>query len=69
GPARATREVLATTTTARNAAIALFIATSGFSDPNVLTTVLAFSSIGVVGSGLLASVWRRRSVGTAPSRG
>ncbi|WP_206664926.1 bile acid:sodium symporter family protein [Halorubrum salsamenti] len=69
GPARGTREVLATTTAARNAAIALFIATTGFSDPSVLTTVLAFSSIGVVGSGLVASVWRQRSVGTAPSHG
>jgi BASS family bile acid:Na+ symporter len=52
--------VLATTTAARNAAIALFIATTGFSDPNVLTTVLAFSFIGVVGSGLIAGVWRRQ---------
>jgi BASS family bile acid:Na+ symporter len=60
GPARVTREVLATTTAARNAAIALFIATTGFSDPNVLTTVLAFSFIGVVGSGLIAGVWRRQ---------
>jgi BASS family bile acid:Na+ symporter len=60
GPSRGTREVLATTTAARNAAIALFIATTGFSDPDVLTTVLAFSFIGVVGSGLLASVWRRQ---------
>ena len=66
GPARATREVLATTTAARNAAIALFIATAGFSDPDVLTTVLAFSVVGVVGSALLASAWRRRSAG-APS--
>lgn len=60
GPARGTREVLATTTAARNAAIALFIAMTGFSDPNVLTTVLAFSFIGVVGSGLIAGVWRRQ---------
>lgn len=64
GPARATREVLATTTAARNAAIALFIATTGFSNPNVLTTVLAFSFIGVVGSGLIASIWRQQPVGT-----
>ncbi|PGF13904.1 sodium symporter [Natrinema sp. CBA1119] len=69
GPARETREVLATTTAARNAAIALFIATTGFSDPNVLTTVLAFSFIGIVGSGLIASVWRRQPVGSATSRG
>lgn len=33
GPRRSTREVLATTTAARNAAIALFVATAGFSDP------------------------------------
>lgn len=58
GPARTTREVLATTTAARNAAIALFIATTGFSNPNVLTIVLAFSFIGVVGSGVIARVWR-----------
>ncbi|NHN42879.1 sodium symporter [Halorubellus sp. JP-L1] len=69
GPARATREVLATTTAARNAAIALFIATTAFSDPNVLTTVLAFSFIGVVGSGLLASVWRRRPVESVSANG
>lgn len=69
GPARGTREVLATTTAARNAAIALFIATTGFSNPNVLTTVLAFSFIGVVGSGLIASVWRRQSVGSASFQG
>jgi BASS family bile acid:Na+ symporter len=67
GPAQGTREVLATTTAARNAAIALFIATTGFSNPNVLTTVLAFSFIGVVGSGLIASVWRRHPVGHASS--
>ncbi|WP_430506254.1 bile acid:sodium symporter family protein [Haloparvum sp. PAK95] len=62
GPARATREVLATTTAARNAAIALFIATTSFSDPEVLTTVLAFSFIGVVASGVLATLWRDHSV-------
>lgn len=58
GPARSTREVLATTTAARNAAIALFIATTGFSNPGVLTVVLAFSFIGVVASGVLARLWR-----------
>lgn len=63
GPARATREVLATTTAARNAAIALFIATTGFSNPDVLTIVLAFSFIGVAGSGVLAALWRHRSRG------
>jgi len=60
GPARSTREVLATTTAARNAAIALFVATAGFSDPDVLTAVLAFSVIGVVVSAMLAAVWRRK---------
>jgi bile acid:Na+ symporter, BASS family len=59
GPGRNTREVLATTTAARNAAIALFIATTSFSDPDVLMVVLAFSFVGVVLSGLLAGVWRR----------
>ncbi|RLM87967.1 sodium symporter [Halobellus sp. Atlit-38R] len=58
GPARSAREVLATTSAARNAAIALFIATAAFADPNVLTTVLAFSFVGVIGSALVARVWR-----------
>jgi len=66
GPTRGTREVLATTTAARNAAIALFIATTGFTDPNVLATVLAFSVIGVVGSGLIASVWRYQPTTVSP---
>lgn len=61
GPAQDTREVLATTTAARNAAIGLFIATASFSDPDVLTVVIAFSFIGVVASGLIAGVWRRRA--------
>lgn len=60
GPRRSTREVLATTTAARNAAIALFVATAGFSDPDVLTVVLAFSFLGVVSSALIAAKWRRR---------
>lgn len=60
GPERRTREVLATTTAARNAAIALFIATASFEDPDVLTVVLAFSFIGVVISAMLAGEWRRR---------
>ncbi|WP_227357253.1 bile acid:sodium symporter family protein [Haladaptatus salinisoli] len=59
GPERSTREVLATTTAARNAAIALFIATTSFADPDVLTMVLAFSFTGVVVAGLLAAVWGR----------
>jgi BASS family bile acid:Na+ symporter len=63
GPTRDTREVLSTTTAARNAAIALFIATTSFTDLDVLTVVLAFSFIGVVASGLIAGVWRRRAPG------
>ncbi len=58
GPKPAHREVLATTTTARNAAIALFIATAGFSDPDVLAIVIGFSFVCVLGAGALASVWR-----------
>ena len=58
GPIRDRREVLATTTTARNAAIALFIATAGFSNPAVLAVVLGFSTISVLGAGVLSSVWR-----------
>ncbi|WP_339106182.1 bile acid:sodium symporter [Haloterrigena salinisoli] len=58
GPIQERREVLATTTTARNAAIALFIATAGFSSPDVLSVVLAFSFISVIGAGVLASVCR-----------
>lgn len=61
GPARSTREVLATTTAARNAALALFIATTSFSDPSVLTMVLAFSFIGVLVPVLFAGKWRRRT--------
>ena len=58
GPERSAREVLATTSAARNAAIALFIATAAFSNPNVLTTVLAFSFVGVIGSVVVARRWR-----------
>lgn len=58
GPVRERREVLATTTTARNAAIALFIATAGFSNPDVLAVVLGFSFVSVVGAGGVAAVWR-----------
>ncbi|ELY55872.1 bile acid:sodium symporter family protein [Natronolimnohabitans innermongolicus] len=60
GPTRTTREVLATTTAARNAALALFIATTSFSDPTVLTMVLAFSFIGVFVPVAVAGAWRRR---------
>lgn len=63
GPAQDTREVLAATTAARNAAIGLFIATTSFTDPDDLTVVLAFSFIDVVASGLIAGVWRRRALG------
>ncbi|WP_309138832.1 bile acid:sodium symporter family protein [Haloterrigena gelatinilytica] len=65
GPMQDRREVLATTTAARNAAIALFIATTSFPDPDVLTVVLAFSFISVVGSGLLAAAWRGRAADPA----
>jgi hypothetical protein len=58
GPIRKQREVLATTTAARNAAVALFIATGGFSNPNVLAVVPGFSFVSVVGAGILASAWR-----------
>lgn len=58
GPIREQREVLATTTAARNAAIALFIATAGFSNPDVLAVVLGFSFVSVVGAGILACAWR-----------
>ncbi|OIB58637.1 bile acid:sodium symporter family protein [Natrialba sp. SSL1] len=58
GPARTTREVLATTTAARNAAIALLIATASFSNPSVLTMIVAFSLISLVMSVLLAGEWR-----------
>jgi BASS family bile acid:Na+ symporter len=63
GSSRNKREVLATTTAARKAAIALFIATTSFSDPNVLTMVLAFSFIGVVESAGIASIWGRWTTG------
>lgn len=56
GPIRERREVLATTTTARNAAIALLVATAGFSNPDVLTVGLGFSFVSVVGAGGLAGV-------------
>jgi len=59
GPAKRTREVLATTTAARNVAIALLIATTSFRDPDVLTIVVAFGLISLVISGPIASVWGR----------
>jgi BASS family bile acid:Na+ symporter len=58
GPLRERREVLSTTTTARNAAVALFIATAGFSNPDVLAVVLGFSFVSVVGAGAVAGRWR-----------
>ena len=58
GPVEERREVLATTTAARNAAIALFIATAGFSNPDVLAVVLGFSFVSVVGAGAIAGSWR-----------
>lgn len=61
GPAKSTREVLATTTAARNVAIALLIATASFRDPAVLTIVVAFGLISLVVSGPVASSWGRPS--------
>lgn len=58
GPVGEHREVLATTTTARNAAIALFIAAAGFSNPDVLAVVLGFSFVSVIGAGVVAVAWR-----------
>lgn len=60
GPLTERREVLSTTTTARNAAVALFIATAGFSNPDVLAAVLGFSFVSVVGAGAVAGLWRER---------
>ena len=57
GPARPTREVLATTTAARTAAVALLIATT-FSSQRVLTVIVAFSLVSVGMSGIIAGKWR-----------
>lgn len=59
GPAKSTREVLATTTAARNVAIALLIATTSFRNPGVLTIVVAFGLLSLVISGPVASLWGR----------
>ncbi|MFC6837913.1 bile acid:sodium symporter family protein [Halomarina ordinaria] len=59
GPNRSTREVLATTTAARNVAIALLIATTSFDDPSVLTIIVAFGLVSLVVSGPVASLWDR----------
>ncbi|MFW5939191.1 MAG: hypothetical protein ACOCQU_01955 [Halolamina sp.] len=58
GPIRDRREVLATTATARTAAVALFVATAGFSNPDVLAVVLGFSFVSVSGAGAVAAAWR-----------
>ncbi len=42
GPAKRIREVLVTTTAARNVAIALLIATTSFREPGVLTIIVVF---------------------------
>ncbi|QIO24995.1 bile acid:sodium symporter family protein [Haloarcula sp. JP-L23] len=62
GPDKSTREVLATSTTARNAAIALLVATTSFPSPDVLVTIIAFSLVSVIVPGITASVWRSRSL-------
>jgi len=59
GPGKGTREVLATTTAARNVAIALLIATTSFRDPGVLTIIVAFGLLSLVISGPVASFWGR----------
>ncbi|GAA0526483.1 bile acid:Na+ symporter, BASS family [Halorubrum aquaticum] len=59
GPEKSTREVLATTTAARNVAIALLIATTSFRDPGVLTITVAFGLVSLVVSGPVASLWGR----------
>ncbi|WP_248898373.1 hypothetical protein [Haloplanus halobius] len=59
GPGKGTREVLATTTAARNVAIALLIATTSFRDPGVLTIIVAFGLLSLVISGPVASLWGR----------
>ncbi len=63
GPAKHTREVLATTTAARNVAIALLIGTTSFHDPGVLTIIVAFGLISLVISGPVASLWGRPGEG------
>lgn len=68
GPARSTREVLATTTAARNVAIALLIATTSFPEPAVLTIIVAFGLLSLVVSGPVASVWGRDSQGRPGGR-
>ncbi len=45
GPSKETRRILATTTSMRNAALCLIIATNGFPDTNVITVVVAFSGL------------------------
>lgn len=61
GPGKSTREVLATTTAARNVAIALLIATTSFRDPSVLTIIVAFGLVSLVISGPVAGLWGQRS--------
>lgn len=63
GPAKSTREVLSTTTAARNVAIALLIATTSFRDPSTLTIIVAFGLVSLVISGPIAKRWGQRSNG------
>lgn len=68
GPERPRRETLATTTTARNAAIALLVATTSFPAPDVLAAVVAFSLVSVTVPGIAAGVWRAQSSSLATPR-
>ncbi|WP_226013334.1 bile acid:sodium symporter family protein [Halomicrobium salinisoli] len=61
GPDRSTREALATSTTARNAAIALLVATASFPSPDVFATIVAFSLVSVAVPGIAAGAWRLQS--------
>ncbi|OVE82884.1 bile acid:sodium symporter family protein [Natronolimnobius baerhuensis] len=58
GPAVGTREALATTTAARNIAIALLVATTTFADTRVLAVTLVFGTVGLVVSVVTAGIWR-----------
>ncbi|WP_225336427.1 bile acid:sodium symporter family protein [Halomicrobium urmianum] len=61
GPDRSMREALATSTTARNAAVALLVATTSFPSPAVFVTIVAFSLVSVAVPGIAAGAWRVRS--------
>lgn len=50
GPARGTRKALALTTSARNAAVALVIASKNFADTPAVTAVIAYALVSILGS-------------------